>query len=500
MSSHVVARIGLVALLACAVLTTAGIARGVDVEMTSSTGAQGYAVRSPFGEPILMRRRFLQTLGLNVTNVEGAQTDPDAPQISFRMRLRLDADFGINPEELRGGGQPLQYVPGLEQAPIDLMYGYLDARNLARGLLSVRLGRQYVIDSLGWWSFDGVLSRVELPAYIAFETYGGFEQRGGLPLSTPRFERDGVWRGDRTGMEAARYPDYLQAGAAPAYGAMVETFRVKHLHLRGAYRRVWNTGEVSARAIGLPAGAVPLTWSGMRMSSERLGASADLMFEQVGDLRAGMIYDLYSSVMSSYYASLDAFPTRWLTVGTDADRFVPTFDADSIFNWFAHYPMTTWTGRAEATITRQVDLAASGGVRWVETSADPATYTPGSQGSVSRMADVLGRVSARHRVDSGVAGTSALMERGERGRREGVDLYADRWLQQRYLLRARVSLYDWTDNLRPDRSATSFGYVLGGGIRPGPLTNVLVEWEHDTNRLVGQRYRIMAWLNMVVTK
>ena len=40
----------------------------------------------------------MQTLGLNLTNVEGGdKIDPDAMQVSFRMRLRLDADFGLTP-------------------------------------------------------------------------------------------------------------------------------------------------------------------------------------------------------------------------------------------------------------------------------------------------------------------------------------------------------------------------------------------------------------------
>jgi hypothetical protein len=353
---------------------------------------------------------------------------------------------------------------------------------------------------LGWWSFDGALARVELPFYVAFETYGGFEQRGGLPLSTPRFERDGVWRGDRTGMDSTLQPEYLQSSTAPAYGAMIESFGVKYLHVRGAYRRVWNTGTVAARTTGLGEGAVPTTWTGMRMSSDRFGATADLLFENLGDLRGGAIYDLYSSLFSSYYGSLDMFPTPWLTVGTDADRFVPTFDADSIFNWFSHYPMTTWTARAEAALSRKVDVSASGGVRWVETSADPETSAAAANPSVSRMADGIGRVGARYRARPGSAGLSTMMERGDRGHREGVDLYADRWMQDRYLLGARASVYDWNDALRPDRSATSFSYVLLGGFRPGPLTDVRIEWEHSTNRLVGQRYRVMAWLQAVVSK
>jgi hypothetical protein len=47
-------------------------------------------------------------------------------------------------------------------------------------------------------AFVILLARVELSAYVAFESHAGYEQRGGPPRSTPRFQRDGVWRGDRT--------------------------------------------------------------------------------------------------------------------------------------------------------------------------------------------------------------------------------------------------------------------------------------------------------------
>ncbi|HEU4532864.1 MAG TPA: hypothetical protein VFS00_02055, partial [Polyangiaceae bacterium] len=65
---------------------------------------------------------------------------------------------------------------------------------------------------------------------------------------------------------------------------------------------------------------------------------------------------------------------------------------------------------------------------------------------------------------------------------------------------ARASLYEWKDDLRPDRDATSVGYVLGGGWRPAEYADARVEWEHNANRLVGQRYRVVALLNLWVTK
>jgi len=58
--------------------------------------------------------------------------------------------------------------------------------------------------------------------------------------------------------------------------------------------------------------------------------------------------------------------------------------------------------------------------------------------------------------------------------------------------------------LRPDRSATSFSYVLGGGINPTFMAfsrgRVGVEWEHTMNQLVGQRFRMLATLNFTVLR
>ena len=41
-----------------------------------------------------------------------------------------------------------RFVPALKPAPVDLMYGYLEGRRYARGMLGFKLGRQYVVDPL----------------------------------------------------------------------------------------------------------------------------------------------------------------------------------------------------------------------------------------------------------------------------------------------------------------------------------------------------------------
>jgi len=67
-----------------------------------------------------------------------------------------------------------------------------------------------------------------------------------------------------------------------------------------------------------------------------------------------------------------------------------------------------------------------------------------------------------------------------------------------------LSLWDWSDALRPDRDATSFGYVLGAGVTPGPTfftrSRLGVELEHDMNQLVGHRFRALVTLDLTVLK
>ena len=75
---------------------------------------------------------------------------------------------------------------------------YLDGQRYFGGLVGFRLGRQYLMDMLGFWSFDGALVSLSTPVFLRVEAYGGFEQRSELPLlGTPRYTADGVARRSR---------------------------------------------------------------------------------------------------------------------------------------------------------------------------------------------------------------------------------------------------------------------------------------------------------------
>jgi hypothetical protein len=514
-------------------------ARALDFEVQSDTAAQAYQVASPWGDVVLDRRRLLQTLALGVYNLQG-DYKPGQADYQVVLRMRLDADFGINAHldnADRGGetsyqteaGRGVRYVPGLQQAPVDLMYAYVEGRNLFNGWFGFRAGRQYVSDVLGWWSFDGALARVTTPWFVQAEFYGGIEQRGGLPLSTSRFERPGVWRGTHGGFGTAAdqpsvtdYPSYQYVQPAPAFGAVLETSGPSWIHGRLTYRRVYNTGTAITQQFPDPTGGYR-TMTGTRLSQERLGYAVDLNKADLGAVRGGFTYDFYNQLVGSFYGGLELYAGKRVTVGADVDYFVPTFDADSIWNWFTKSPVTTATARISATPTNRFDLSAYGGVRLWQADGDPETFgvlecrasgvCVGDQEidpstatgfirdednrATSTTIDALANVAGRYRLGTGEVGLRGMMQAGARGHRAGGDLTGEkRFDGGRYTAYGRVSVYDWADPERPQRDATSFGYVLGAGVQPVEQAGLRLEWEHDMNRLVGQRFRVVALLNL----
>jgi hypothetical protein len=537
-------------------------ARAADFEVQADTALQGYAVASPWGDAVLQRRRFMQTVGLGVYNLQGGYR-PGEADYRVVMMMRLNADFGINahlPAAQSGGetnyatasGNGVRFVPGLEEAPLDIMYGYIEGRNLAHGLLGFKLGRQYMTDVLGWWSFDGGLVRVTTPYYVQAEVYGGLEQRGGLPLSSPRYEQQGIWRGSHSGFglgaglpSVTDYPAYQYAEPAPAYGFALESNGPTWIHGRFSYRHVYNTGTSVVSMFPDPSGSGYRTISGTRTSQEKLGYAIDLSKPDLGGVKGGFTYDLYNQLIGSYYGGVEAYAGKRATLGADIDYYVPTFDADSIWNWFTHSPVTTISGRVAARFTKRFDASLSGGVRLWVTDGNPTTFGTGeckaldatgkvtppvdcsklpsnnvyydpsygysataqpwsrqdANRALTTTLDGMANLNARYRFGSGNVSFRGMMEAGGRGSREGGDLAGEKGLDGgRFTAGARVSLYGWHDPTRPDRDATSFGYVLAGGFKPAKVADFRLEWEHDMNHLVGQRFRVLALINLLVLK
>lgn len=487
---------------------SAGRSKLVDAEITSDTAAQFYEMRSPTGATIISRRRLTTTLGAAVYDLLDKVDDPNAPTLTFRARLRYDADYGGSAEET-APNNPDRFVPGFMRGPVDLMYGYIEGRRFLRGWLGFRLGRQYVTDALGWWSFDGGLVKVTTPYWVSVEAYGGLEQRGGMPLSLPRYERDGIWRGDRSGLDPQLWPSYQPNDIAPAFGAAVETAGFTWLHGRLTYRRVYNTGSSNATqfASGL---RETVAYEGSRVSQERVGYALSGSLPTLGGVKAGFAYDLYVRRMANVYASLDWYASEKVTMSVDYDYYRPTFDGDSIWNFFMAMPMNDLGIRTSWDPSPRVGIA--GGVRGraftlqteperdlsFQTSPNDlasANYYPSS--ALDPMAGA--HLAARYRIGEGVIGARGAADVARSGDRIGMDVYGERTLETRYVLQARTGVWHWNDKLRPDRDAASFGYVLAAGYKLFPRSLVLVDFQHDMNRISGQRFRTMLWLTIALS-
>jgi hypothetical protein len=469
-----------------------------EAQVNASVDAQFYTLRSPYGDPVVRRRRYTQTLGVSVYGI-GGDTGVDSPALTFRARMRLDADFGQDGRE-RDPENDQRYIPGLEQTPLDLMYAYLEGQDYAGGLVDFRLGRQYTTDALGFWSFDGALVGITTPVFVRAELLAGFEQRGGLPLSTPRWEADGVYRGDRSDLDFNQWPSFLeQRKLAPAYGFALESAGVHWLASRLSYRKVISRDTVLVSPFADPGGGFT-TVGGARVASERIGYAVRVNESSLGSLSGNVVYDFYNQTVSEYLASLDWYTTEALTLGAQYEYYLPTYDADSIWNWFSRQGMTTALARGALDITKNLDVSASAGVRQFSTEGDPSSYdTDADRDQSGQLLDGLFTATARYGWSSGGASLRGLAEAGERGHRMGADLTTTQTFAGGfYDTLVLLSLYDWEDSLRPQRDATSFSYVIGGGVNPFEQTRFGVEWEHDINRLVGQRYRVLATLDFTV--
>jgi hypothetical protein len=154
------------ALVAVLALGVPRSGRAADAWIDADLAVQLYELSSPFGAPRLERRRFTHTLGVRGENLTGS-ADPLGPRLDATVRARLDADVAIagaetDPDRLDA------FIPGHPESPTDLMVAYVEGRRYLDGHLGFRLGRQYVVDALGWWSLDGALLRVDTPVHLAF--------------------------------------------------------------------------------------------------------------------------------------------------------------------------------------------------------------------------------------------------------------------------------------------------------------------------------------------
>jgi hypothetical protein len=271
---------------------------------------------------------------------------------------------------------------------------------------------------------------------------------------------------------------------------------------------VYNTGSVGASDLANYVYG-PTVVDDTRISSDRLGYAIDADLGKSLGLKGGMVYDFYGNQFTSIFASVDAYVAKPLTLSVDYDYYAPVFDADSIWNFFLGDPMNDIGVRASLTPTDRLSMSAGGHVRIynVETSnTNPGDSSPnvsttnlsGWYPSNGNPFDGGGSVGARYKWGEGSANLRGAADTGDSGERVGGDVSGEEIVESRYVFRGRLGVWQWNDKLRPDRDATDFGYVLGVGYRFAPRCQSVFEFQHDMNRLVGQRFRAMITVSVAV--
>ncbi|MGZ3474547.1 MAG: hypothetical protein ACXWUG_09745, partial [Polyangiales bacterium] len=324
-----------------------------------------------------------------------------------------------------------------------------------------------------------------------------------------RWELGGVVRQNRADYPSSGYPSVQPQGLAPVWAVAIETAGPTWVHGRLTYRKAYNTGRSYVGGSGALLGPDEMgIYDHTRVSSERLGYAANVTISDLAGVRGNIIYDLYGRQWNDIEVGTDVYIGKRATASLDYQYFKPIFDADSIFNVFGIEPMDDASIRLDVEPTERLSISADGMVRRYRSSepdlsTTAISVTTNNNTAVASSYAPGGGLRARYRWS-----TARLMLRGsgitgDQGSRVGADLAYDKTVLDRVLLDGRISLWHFADKLRRDangntRDATSVGYVLGAGYKFSPEANGMLQFEHDMNRLVGMRYRLMAVLNVRV--
>src|SRR5262249_9865193 len=149
----------------------------------------------------------------------------------------------------------------------------------------------------------------------------------------------------------------------------------------------------------------------------------------------------------------------------DYDFYQPSFDGDSIWNFFASQPTHTISARGDFELTDRLSIGATGLVR-AFTQATQSTMTPctsptdkncspdgsgvvippGLREEYPTSGAVFvggGGLAARYRMSNASLGLRGNGQFGDGNRRVGADIFGEKIFDSRYVLTARTGVWEW---------------------------------------------------------
>lgn len=479
------------ALVRCAWCFAAGLALAgsrdavaADVRTISRTIGEGYMVRVPGPEgALLSRRRLVQYVGVGVYRIlppkeadELERAEEDG-QLQIVSSLRIRHDFGTF---TRGAsGDAARMINEIDGRQIDLLYGYLEGRNLG-GVVDMKLGRQFEMSGLDFYAFDGAWIRARTPAHIAFEAFGGFRVDASDIFGYPTFELDGTQN------------QPADRASTPMVGAAFALTDVKFMDARFAYRRTWTPSGPLTDDLLAPDGTRGLS-SGVDQEFVTATVALRLAGGRVSPMLASR-YNLGTSRLDDLSTALSWQMTEIHTLRAQYIRTIPAFDLDSIFNVFAVEPVD------DVRVVYEVRP----GPYW--------TFYGRFNGRIFHAGDTAQLSTApRERNSFGGGGAGGFSYRRRRfamrgdlyglggygGRRVGGDLDTrTHVVYDRLALDGRVFVVGYKDDLVAARTGYSLALQAGGNLRLAHGVYINVVGEQLFTTFYRSAFRALAMLSV----
>lgn len=463
----------LVPLALALVALAPGRAIALGVELDADASFQAYEVRTPGAIAFLARRRLVSNVGLRISE---AFTEPDADGRRIRVtgsgRLRLEQDFGedclvgrelcvraTDPTDL-GGYQPLAAITRLD---VPILWAQVDG--LPYGL-EARVGRMLDVDPIGFLRIDGGSVRVAPWSFLAVEASGGMVvRRTSLAAASP-FEPVGSLRLDLGDVDPTRVP-----WVAPPSDTWTVQATVRA-----------NAGAAFGAAVG-----VRQTWDGDGTVLRRMWASATSTPDRLVRLEASGVLDLTDLRIVTGLASAEVHDDGY-SVRLGFEHRVPRFDLGTIWAFFQTAPIQTLSLSGSYRFTPDLELGAAVRGRRAEVATavndDPDDYDAGGEGW------------ARTRFLGVELDMAGFVWSGSLGPLAGISLDASRAIIREIGVELHLTLWNISDPNRAELDGTIVTEALDVTFQLGDETRLLAEVSHAHSRQNGDRFRLIAFLEV----
>ena len=340
-----------------------GLRSGPRLSLTSRTVFHAYQVQlQPLTDDSALRNlnRFYQTLDIGGWSLIGGDVD-------VVMSLRYDTDFGTGFRRDTPPGEAIPNVDGRDD--FDLLFAYVEWRNVIPRRLDLRFGRQVLMDDLAWYSLDGLTLTGHL--YRDGENYVDMSVYAGLPVQFEVFFSSEPLLND--GIEEYDGSDFL---GGLTFGGSMAARLFRDLSASIAYRQ-----ELVLRRDNLAVfpGEIGEERSEgkLGLQESRFGASLGYTVRSLSlDIYARLNWDLLLGALEQARAGVAYNPVRGVHAQVEYLRVRPRFAGDSIFNFFNIFPYDR--GRAEVNWEVLPGLELHGGYLLQVFSGDSVPLLDGS--------------------------------------------------------------------------------------------------------------------------